>query len=78
MYNNIKEFREFIANATDEQIERAILYIHEVGILGGRGDIVEYNNHWLLNHSIKFANSDYEYTEDFLIVRTDVNMEDNQ
>lgn len=70
MYNNIKEFREFIANATDEHIERAILYIHEVGILGGRGDIVEYNNHWLLNHAIEFTKSNYKYTEDFLGITT--------
>lgn len=66
MYKNIKEFREFIANANEGQFEKAIRYIREIGILGGRGDIVGYNMHWLLNHAIEFANSDYEYTEDFL------------
>lgn len=76
MYNNIAEFREFIIDADDEQIEKVVHYINEVGILAGRESISEYNKHLILKHAIEFANSSYEYTEDFLIARVGVNVED--
>lgn len=72
MYNDIAEFREFIIDADDERIEKIVHYINEVGILAGRESISEYNRHWILKHAIEFANSDYEYTEDFLIARVGV------
>lgn len=76
MYNNIKEFREFIANASDEQIEKAIDFLNMIGFWEGHGKGIDYDDFCLAKNSIEYAKSDYDYVEDFMVARLGINVED--
>lgn len=76
MYNNIKEFREFIASATDEQIEKVVNFLNMVEFYQGHGEGIDYDDFCLAKDAVEYAKSSYDYVEDFLIARLGINVED--
>lgn len=66
MLNDIAKFREFVANATDEQILKVIAYINTMGFLeGDRG--IDYSDRLLSEHAIEYAQSNHYLVRSFLI-----------
>lgn len=67
-YGNIEEFKDFVANASKEQIERVIYFINMISFLEGIRNF-SYDERQLISKAIEFAKSDYDYVEDFIIAR---------
>lgn len=73
MYDNIAEFRNFIAWANNKQIEKAISYINITGFVEGNRNI-NYDNEMLTKHAIEYAKSDYCSVSSFLVSEVGINL----
>lgn len=71
MYNNIAEFREFIANANEEKINKVIEFINMAGYYEGvYGDSC--NDAELVTFAMNYANSDYTNIKKYFFDNIDV------
>lgn len=71
MYNNIAEFREFIANANEEKINKVIEFINMAGYYDGAyGDSC--NDNELIILAMNYASSDYTNIKSYFSDNIDV------
>lgn len=75
MYNNITEFREFIANANDIQINKIIEFINIAGFYDGLYSN-SCNDSELANLAIDYARSKYSSVREYFFANIDAVWED--
>lgn len=67
MYHGIKEFKEFIAQVSDNQICKFVSFINMLGFYEGLSAYSLCSDSEIIVRAIEFAKSDYENEKCFMI-----------
>ena len=64
MYHGIKEFKEFIAQASDNQICKFVSFVNILGFYEGLSAYSLCSDSKIIVRAIEFAKSDYDYGDE--------------